>query len=143
MRGFSLMRTPVTAALVTQWIHDGSAARLMAGVRTEARARQRQVAQLLGGAPATAHMSRQGVHHWHPLPSYWTAAEFAAAARREGLAVTPAEAFRPVATESGDTPNAIRISLGEGADRARLGRALKRLSELLAQPPRRGAELVV
>ena len=137
------MRTPVTAALVTHWIYDGSAARLMAGVRAEARARQRLLSQLLGGHPGTAHMSRQGVHHWHPLPSYWTAAAFAAAARREGLAVTPAGAFRPVATEGNDAPNAIRISLGEGADRARLGRALKRLSELLAQPPRGEEGLVV
>src|SRR5262249_30221221 len=118
-------------------------ARLMAGVRAEARARQRLVAQILGGTPASAHMSRQGVHLWHPLPSYWTATEFAASAWREGLAVTPAEAFRAGATEGNDTINAIRISLGEGADRARLGRALKRLSDLLAQPPRRETGLVV
>jgi DNA-binding transcriptional MocR family regulator len=143
LRAFSLMRTPITAALVTQWIEDGSAGRMMAGVRAEAHARQRLAAQSLGGVPAGPHASRQGIHHWHLLPSYWTAREFAFAARRDGLAVTPGAAFRSVVGDGAEGPNAIRISLGEGSDRRRLAQAFRRLSELLAQPPLGAAEAVV
>ncbi len=85
------------------------------------------------GIPALGrHESSQGIHLWHTLPSYWQADEFASAARLEGLAVTPSSAF--VEGEA-DTSNAIRICLGEGTDRMRLSRALKRLSKLPARVP--------
>jgi DNA-binding transcriptional MocR family regulator len=132
LRSFSWMRTPLTAALVTQWIHDGSAARLLAGVRAESRERQRLVSQTLGSPVAGAHASRDGIHVWHMLPSYWASEDLANAARAEGLAVTPSTAFAAAATTP---PNAIRISLGEGSDRARLATALKQLSRLLARIP--------
>lgn len=127
LRSFSLMSAPMTAALATQWIHDGSAAGLLAGVRDEASARQRLAAQTLAG---TAHAT-SGIHVWHPLPGYWAAENLAAAARAEGLVVAPSTAFH-----SGErTPNAIRISLGGCSDRAQLRAALNRLSTLLAQRP--------
>jgi len=132
LRSFSLMRAPLTTLLATQWLHDGTAAALVAGVKEEARARQRLAAQVLGALPAGPHASREGIHLWLPLPSYWTAREFAQAARAGGLAVTPADAFagaERIATQ------AIRLSLGEGRDRQRLERALRRLSMLLASPP--------
>ena len=131
LRSFSLMRAPLTAVLVTQWLQDGTALRILAGVRAEARARQAVAAQSLAGSLAQAHASREGIHLWLALPSYWTARAFARAAREQGLAITPSDAF-----SSGTTPvNAIRISLGEGRDRKRLSHALARLSGLLARRP--------
>ena len=131
LRSFSLMRAPLTAVLVTQWLQDGTALRILAGVRAEARARQAVAAQSLAGGLAQAHASREGIHLWLTLPSYWTARAFARAAREQGLAITPSDAF-----SSGTTPvNAIRISLGEGRDRKRLSHALARLSGLLARRP--------
>lgn len=132
LRAFSPMRTPLAAALVTQWIRDGSAARVLAGVRTEARERQRIAGQMLGIPTLGRHESRQGIHLWHTLPSYWHADELSSAARLQGLAVTPSSAFTDGAEVA---PNAIRICLGEGSDRVRLSNALKRLSRLLAQVP--------
>lgn len=132
LRAFSPMRTPLAAALVTQWIQDGSAARLLAGVRAETQQRQRIAGQVLGIPALGRHESRQGIHLWHTLPSYWRADDFATAARLEGLAVTPSSAF--VASDSAST-NAIRICLGEGNDRVRLSSALKALSRLLARVP--------
>jgi DNA-binding transcriptional MocR family regulator len=132
LRAFSPMRTPLAAALVTQWIQDGSAQRLLAGVRAEAHARQRIATQELGIPMLGRHESRHGIHLWHALPSYWHADELAAAARLEGLAVTPSTAF--VGADAGPS-NAIRICLGEGNDRGRLSGALKRLSKLLARMP--------
>jgi DNA-binding transcriptional MocR family regulator len=138
LRSFALMSTPLTTALVTQWIHDGAAAQLLAGVRDEARARRGLAEQILATAAYPGQASG-GVHVWHPLPSYWTALDLAAAARARGLAVTPANVFH-----AGDNPpNAIRISLGGGQDRALLAAALKTLSALLARKPSAERELVV
>jgi len=131
LRAFSLMVAPLTAALATQWILDGSADRLMKGVRIEARLRHRMARGLLAGRCSGA---GDGLHVWLTLPAYWDASEFARAAATSGIAVTPAAAF---ATGS-DSENAIRISLGSIPDRGRLQAALQRLSDMLARQPGSG-----
>ncbi|OWT72750.1 MULTISPECIES: PLP-dependent aminotransferase family protein [unclassified Achromobacter] len=128
LRSFALMVAPLTAALATQWILDGSAAGLMEGVRKEARLRYRMAGDILAGRYGGA---GDGLHVWLELPGYWTSAQFARAADSEGIAVTPAEAF---ATGS-QSVNAVRISLGSIKDRGRLQAALQRLSHLLARQP--------
>ena len=128
LRSFALMAPPLTAALATQWILDGSADGLMEGVRKEARLRHRMARDILAGRYSGA---GDGLHVWLELPAYWNPSQLARAAEREGIAVTPAEAF---ATGSG-TVNAIRISLGSIKDRARLQAGLQRLSHLLARRP--------
>lgn len=128
LRSFALMVAPLTAALATQWILDGSADGLMAGVRKEARLRHRMARDILAGRYGGA---GDGLHVWLELPAYWSSSQLARAADSEGIAVTPAEAF---ATGSG-TVNAIRISLGSIKDRGRLQAGLQRLSHLLARRP--------
>jgi DNA-binding transcriptional MocR family regulator len=136
LRSFALMSTPLTTALTTQWIHDGSAGRLLAGVRDEARARQILTRQLLAGSlPGPG----DGIHVWLPLPSYWTSHDLARTARAEGLAVTSSDAF----FAGPQPPNAIRISLGCSRDRARLAAALRKLSQLLARKPSMYRDIVI
>ena len=128
LRSFALMVAPLTAALATQWILDGSAERLLAGVRSEARLRQRMARDILAGRHSGA---EDGLHVWLELPAYWNSAQLALAADNEGIAVTPAEAFATGST----FVNAIRISLGSIQDRGRLQAGLQRLSHLLARRP--------
>jgi DNA-binding transcriptional MocR family regulator len=128
LRSFALMVAPLTAALATQWILDGSAGGLMEGVRKEARLRQRMARDILAGRCSGV---GDGLHVWLELPAYWNASQLALAAGCEGIAVTPAEAF---ATDNGSV-NAIRISLGSIKERGRLQAGLQRLSHLLAQRP--------
>ncbi|HWW06319.1 PLP-dependent aminotransferase family protein [Collimonas sp.] len=128
LRSFALMVAPLTAALATQWILDGSADGLMEGVRNEARLRHRMARDILAGRYSGA---GDGLHVWLELPAYWNSSQLARAADSEGIAVTPAEAF---ATGSGSV-NAIRISLGSIKDRGRLQAGLQRLSHLLARRP--------
>ena len=128
LRSFALMVGPLSAALATQWILDGSAGGLMEGVRKEARLRQRMARDILAGRHGGA---GDGLHVWLELPGYWNSSQLARAADSEGIAVTPAAAF---ATGS-DSVNAIRISLGSIKDRARLQAGLQRLSHLLARRP--------
>jgi len=136
LRSFALMATPVTAALATQWILDGSAGQLMDGVRKEARLRHRMARDILAGRYSGA---GDGLHVWLELPGYWTSAQLARAADSEGIAVTPAQAF---ATGS-ESVNAIRISLGSIKDRGRLHAGLQRLSHLLARLPESFSAAVV
>ena len=112
LRSFALMVAPLTAALATQWILDGSADGLMEGVRNEARLRHRMARDILAGRYSGA---GDGLHVWLELPAYWNSSQLARAADSEGIAVTPAEAF---ATGSVSV-NAIRISLGSIKDRGR------------------------
>ena len=128
LRAFALMAVPLTAALATQWIRDGSAASLMAGVREEARLRHRMARTILAGRYDGA---GDGLHVWLTLPAYWQASQLARVAAAEGCAVTPADAF----ATGGKTANAIRISLGSIQDRGRLQAGLQRLSDLLARRP--------
>ena len=136
LRSFALMATPMTAALATQWILDGSAGQLMDGVRKEARLRHRMARDILAGRYSGA---GDGLHVWLELPGYWTCAQLARAADSEGIAVTPAQAF---ATGS-ESVNAIRISLGSIKDRGRLHAGLQRLSHLLARLPESFSAAVV
>ncbi len=128
LRSFALMAAPLTAALATQWILDGSAEALLAGVCKEARLRHAMARDILAGRYSGA---GDGLHVWLELPAYWNASQLAHAAGSEGIAVTPAEAF---ATD-GASVNAIRISLGSIKDRGRLRAGLQRLSQLLARRP--------
>lgn len=128
LRSFALMVAPLTAALATQWIVDGSAQALMDGVRQEARQRHWMARDILAGRYSGA---GDGLHVWMQLPSYWSSLQLARAAEHEGIAVTPAEAF----AMDGSAVNAIRISLGSIQDRGRLQAGLQRLSQLLARRP--------
>jgi DNA-binding transcriptional MocR family regulator len=129
LRSFALMAAPLTTALATQWIFDGSAHQLFEGVKEEARVRHDLASQLLAGR---ADAVGSGLHIWLTLPSYWTSSDLARTAVAEGLAVTPAEVFSAAKA----APNAIRISLGSIQDRKRLSAGLRRLSQLLARVPR-------
>lgn len=136
LRSFALMVAPLTAALATQWILDGSADRLMEGVRKEARLRQRMARDILAGR---CNGAGDGLHVWLELPAYWNSSQLARAADSEGIAVTPAEAF----ASNGASVNAIRISLGSTRDRGRLQAGLQRLSQLLARRPESFSAAVV
>jgi DNA-binding transcriptional MocR family regulator len=128
LRSFALMVAPLTAALATQWILDGSAGRLLDGVREEARLRHRMARTILAGRYSGL---GDGLHVWLELPTYWNSSQLAQAAGSAGIAVTPAAAF---ATGS-ECVNAIRISLGSIKDRGHLQAGLQRLSDLLARRP--------
>lgn len=136
LRSFALMVAPLTAALATQWIFDGSADGLMEGVRKEARLRHRMARDILAGRYSGA---GDGLHVWLELPGYWNSSQLARAADSEGIAVTPAEAF----TTGSGSVNAIRISLGCIKDRGRLQAGLQRLSHLLARRPESFSAAVV
>lgn len=128
LRSLALMATPLSVALATQWIVDGSAARLMQGIRDEARLRQQMARSALAGQYSGP---GDGLHGWLTLPACWNAAQLAVAAASEGIVVTPADAF----AAGSESVNAIRLSLGNIKDRQQLQAGLQRLSDLIARRP--------
>jgi DNA-binding transcriptional MocR family regulator len=135
LRSFALMVAPLTAALATQWILDGSAAALMEGVRKEARLRHWMARDILAGRYSG---TGDGLHVWLELPGYWNSSQLARAADSEGIAVTPAEAFAtapPAAAPS--MPFASRWAASRTVDACR--RAFKGCLICLHEGPSRSA----
>jgi DNA-binding transcriptional MocR family regulator len=112
-------------ALVTRWLHDGSADAMIGAIRDEATARQKLAADILARHAFFGHPN--GHHIWIPLPRPWSRAEFASHVQRQGLAIVTAETFSVGETQS----HAIRVSLGAASSRAELVRALEILATAL------------
>ena len=79
------------------------------------------------------------IHVWQPLPAHWAAQSLAAAASTEGLVVAPSSAF----CQTGDVPNAIRISLGGCTRRTELTSALRKLAALVERKPSADDRLLI
>ena len=124
LRAIALMPSPLMAAVVSAWIREGTADKLLAGVRREARARRAVAAEVLPQARGAA----EGIHVWMDLPDGWEPARVRRVAQERGLALVTADAF--AAAE--DYPNGLRISLGGPAKQAVLRGALESVATLLS-----------
>ena len=121
----SVCQPPLMHEIVSSWIRDGTADRLMSGLRQEVARRQELAATLLDGLridadPASFHVL---IH----LPPPWRSAEFAEAAVRLGIRVVPASTFSVGQTAA---PHAVRASVTSIMDRDALAEALTRLRDL-------------
>ncbi|WP_211103795.1 PLP-dependent aminotransferase family protein [Skermanella pratensis] len=125
LRAVCQMVPPLSAAVATRWVQDGTALHLVEAIRAEAARRQEVAGRILPAGSFTAH--GQGHHLWLRLPAGWNASGFAAQARRSGLALVPDTAFAV-----GQAPDsAVRISLGAAPDLDCLAAALGRIGSLL------------
>lgn len=137
LRSLSLMSPPLATSLVTQWIVDGTASEVLAGILKESRERLLAARQIL--SPVSGSKASGGIHMWQTLPEHWAAQSLADAARAEGLVVAPASAF----CQNGDVPNAIRLSLGGCTRRSELISALRKLADLLERKPAADDRLLI
>ncbi|HEY4164839.1 MAG TPA: PLP-dependent aminotransferase family protein, partial [Dongiaceae bacterium] len=62
IRATTMMASPLSAAIVTHWIGDGTAGKITAAIRQESAARQRIAAAILKGTDCAAHP--EGHHLW-------------------------------------------------------------------------------
>lgn len=128
LRAMTVMASPITTALATRWIADGSALAMLEAVRSESMARQ---------ALASHHLARhgrvaqpEGFHLWLPLASAWSVVEFASYLRTQGVAVVPSAAF----STDGSPPDAVRVCLGGPLSRAQCDDALALIADTLDHP---------
>ena len=129
VRTATVMASPVTIALATRWINDGTADALLAAVRRESTERQHLVAAIM--KRATYRSDPVGFHFWLSLPESWTRSAFVGHTRSTGIGVVASDAFATVGTP----PEAVRVCLGGPADRASVRGALEFMAHALTASP--------
>jgi DNA-binding transcriptional MocR family regulator len=130
LRATTVMPSPFTVVLATQWINDGTAYEMLDAIRSEANARQAIAARVLADWQYDAQSN--GFHLWLQIPRHcdWSAPELALQLRNQGVGAVAGAAF----STDGNPPNAIRICLGGPQDRDACREALQRLAETLNDP---------
>ena len=129
LRASTVMASPITTALATRWINDGTAEAILAFVRSESRVRQGIAAGMLGRHGVTADPA--GFHLWLSLPEGWTRSAFASQARAAGIGAVASDAF----LAAGEAPEAVRICFGGLAGRAEITQSLEVLAHALSHSP--------
>ena len=130
LRATTVMVSPITAALATRWIRDGTADMALNAIRKESNARQKIATRVL---PAGCFDSAPDAFHlWIRLPADWTSEAFAAQMKTIGIGVVASSAFNVGV----DLPNAVRVCIGGVANRDEIQHALREIAEALLQSPR-------
>jgi DNA-binding transcriptional MocR family regulator len=129
LRASSIMASPLTAALATGWIEDGSADALLSFIRTETAARQQLAAEILPAA--LCRTDPLSFNLWLELPPPWTRAAFVGQMQATGIGIVASDAF----AAKGPAPEAARICLGGPIGRKALGDVLAFMAHALEQAP--------
>ena len=133
MRANNVMASPISVALATRWIEDGTADTILRFIRAEAGARQQMVANILPGGSYKADPISFNI--WLPLTNGWTRSTFGSHMRSSGIGVVASDAF----TVEGAAPEAVRVCLGGPIGRERLKGALDFMAHALEGPPEMSA----
>lgn len=129
VRSATVMASPLTVALATRWIEDGTADAILRFIRTEASARQTIARETL--PPGSYKSDPASFNIWLPLPQGWTRSAFIGHMRATGIGVVASDAF----TVIGSPPEAVRICLGGPASRVAVQRALEFAAHALEELP--------
>jgi len=129
MRAGNVMASPLTTALATRWIEDGTADDILAFIRSEAAVRQRIAAEILPAG--TFHADPIGFNLWMTLPGEWSRSAFIGHMQASGIGVVASDAF----TVAGPPREFVRVSLGGPISRARLREGLAFMAHSLAGAP--------
>ena len=117
---------PLMAELVTKWIQDGTAKRMIAHKQAEVKARHELANSILGPSDAMS------PHRWILLPDHWRAEDFSGDCRARGIVISTAASF---AINRDDVPIAVRVCLASAPHRRQLEPALRTIAELLRTGP--------
>jgi DNA-binding transcriptional MocR family regulator len=117
---------PLTAAVASHWIRNGTADRILEARRHEARERQALARERLSGLDFDA--PSEAYYLWLRLPRPWRGESFAAEARARGVRVTPAEAF--AVDREQQPPHAVRLCVGAARSRETLARGFATVAAL-------------
>jgi DNA-binding transcriptional MocR family regulator len=129
LRASTVMASPLTVALATRWIEDGTADMLLRFIRTETAARQRLANEIMpSGSFAADPMS---FNLWVTLPEPWTRSAFVGHMRDLGIGVVASDAF----TVAGKAPEAVRVCLGGPTSIAGIRKGLEFMAHALSESP--------
>ncbi|MFC5067162.1 PLP-dependent aminotransferase family protein [Flaviflagellibacter deserti] len=129
LRAANVMASPLTVALVTRWIEDGTADMILRFIRTETAARQAMAREIL---PANSYWADpMSFNLWVPLPEPWTRSAFVGHMRGMGIGIVASDVF----AVDGTPPEAVRVCLGGPAKREAVRGALEFMAHALSTSP--------
>ena len=129
MRTLCVMASPITAAIATRWIEDGTADMILRFIRAESMARERIASKIL--EPGAYLSDPLSFNIWLPMSNGWTRSVFVSQMRSTGLGIVPSDAF----TASGAPPEAVRVGLGGPITRTQVTRGLEFIAHALQGAP--------
>jgi len=129
MRALCVMASPISAAVATRWINDGTADTILRFIRAESMARERIAAKWL--EPGAYLSDPLSFNLWLPLSNGWTRSAFVNQIRATGLGVVPSDAF----VAGAPPPEAVRIGLGGPVSRSQVERGMELIAHTLATNP--------
>ncbi len=121
------MSPTLNAELVSMWIADGTAERVLLTKRAEAAKRMAVARETLPSG--SFHGQPSGFFIWLSLPEPWTGADFEAKARELGINLFCAEKF---VVGDAEAPRAARLSLTGARSSEELRKGLETVSDLMA-----------
>lgn len=138
LRALNVMASPITSALVTQWISDGTADRVLQSVRAESVIRQKMASEIL--RDFTYRATPQGFHLWLLLPRHfnWNPAEMAVKLRELGVSAVSSAAF----CTDNNPPDALRICLGGSWSREICAENLQTIAHVMHNPQHYGSVIL-
>ncbi len=126
IRALSVMPSPLSMALTTQWVEDGTADSIRRFIRAETSARQNIAHEALEGFVFQS--SQNAFNIWLTLPEGMGRADIVARMAGRQLGLMPADAF----TVSGEPKDMLRICLGGSITRETLRENLYFLANTLS-----------
>ena len=125
LRTISVMPSPLSMALATRWIEDGTADRIRRFIRQETAARQALAADALEGFDFVA--AQNAFNIWLRLPTGTSRADIIARMAGRHIGIVPSDAF----TIDGVPDEHVRICLGGSITREALQSGLRFLSHAM------------
>lgn len=127
LHAMALALPAFAGAVVTRWINDGTADRIVASIRREMKARQDMARIAFQGLDWRT--CEGAMHGFLTLPPHLPVQDLVDAAARKGILLCSAASF---AVDPATAPNALRVTVGCLADRVRLQHALTTIAGLAA-----------
>lgn len=128
-RAVTVMASPLTVALVSHWIEDGTGDTILKFVRKEAALRQAVAKDVLASHHFMSDPS--GFNIWLPLPAPWTRSAFIGQMQARGIGIVPSDAF----VVEGSPPEAVRVCLGGPTKLPQMREGLEFMAHVLSESP--------
>ncbi|CAD0186817.1 putative HTH-type transcriptional regulator YdcR [Ruegeria sp. THAF57] len=129
MRASVVMASPLTVAIVTKWIEDGTATSILRAVRTETIERNKLARHIL--PEGTFRSDPLCFSIWLELPQPWNRTAFVEHMRAQNIGVVASDAF----VVDRAAPEAVRMCLGGPATRGQIEAALGFAAHALTESP--------
>lgn len=130
LRALTVMSSPITNALATQWINDDTADRMLIAIRQEVAIRHQLACEQLH--KFSFHADPDGFHLWLRLPAHfnWNASDIAVKLREQSVSAVSSAAF----STDNNPPDAIRLCLGGSNSRKQCLDSLIVVADILEYP---------